>query len=367
MKKLCLIYNTAPHYRDAIFRAIDRELDCDWYFGKTTTDIKEMEVSLLKNVFYYKTRGNLNKLFWQGALIPCLFKKKYKNFFILTQVRSVSFWIFTLLRILFFPNKKVYGWSHGWYGREGRLQKQLDRWRINHSAGQFVYNQRARRLMIEGGINPDKVFVIGNSLDYDTQFALRKQLRSTDIFTNHFGNDNPVIVFIGRLTLVKRLDMIINAVNILKNRRPINVVFIGDGQDKAHLMQLTKDKGLEQQIWFYGASYDEEQNAELIYNATLCVSPGNVGLTAMHTMMFGTPVITNDDFCHQMPEFEAIEAGVTGAFFKTGDTESLAKCISEWISEHPNRESVREACYKEIDERWNPYFQMDQIRKHLKI
>ena len=62
-KKLCLIYNTAPRYREAIFRAIDNEYDCDWYFGKTKSDIKEMDTSLLKNVTYYKTYGNPQKLF----------------------------------------------------------------------------------------------------------------------------------------------------------------------------------------------------------------------------------------------------------------------------------------------------------------
>ena len=39
-KKLCLIYNTAPRYREAIYQAIDNEYDSDWYFGKTKTDIK---------------------------------------------------------------------------------------------------------------------------------------------------------------------------------------------------------------------------------------------------------------------------------------------------------------------------------------
>lgn len=78
-KKLCLIYNTAPHYREAIFRAIDEEYDCDWYFGETKTDIKEMNVSLLKNVRYYSSLGNPAKLYWQGALIPNLVKRKYNN------------------------------------------------------------------------------------------------------------------------------------------------------------------------------------------------------------------------------------------------------------------------------------------------
>lgn len=57
-------------------------------------------------------------------------------------------------------------------------------------------------------------------------------------------------------------------------------------------------------------------NAELIYNADLCVAPGNIGLTAMHAMMFGCPCISHNDFSWQMPEFEAIVPYKTGNFLK---------------------------------------------------
>ena len=53
-----MIYNTAPRYREAIFRAIDAEYDCDLYFGHTKSDIKVMDTSQLKNVAYYHTIGN---------------------------------------------------------------------------------------------------------------------------------------------------------------------------------------------------------------------------------------------------------------------------------------------------------------------
>ena len=53
---------------------------------------------------------------------------------------------------------------------------------------------------------------------------------------------------------------------------------------------------LQDQIWFYGACYDESKLGELIFNADLCVSPGNVGLTAVHSMGYGTPVITHNNF-----------------------------------------------------------------------
>lgn len=41
---------------------------------------------------------------------------------------------------------------------------------------------------------------------------------------------------------------------------------------------------VDKNVWFYGSCYDEQTNAELIYNADMCVAPGNVGLTAIHAM-----------------------------------------------------------------------------------
>ena len=52
--------------------------------------------------------------------------------------------------------------------------------------------------------------------------------------------------------------------------------------------------------------YNEEANAELLYNASVCVCPAEVGLTAIHSLLFGTPVVSNDNFDEQMPEFESI-------------------------------------------------------------
>lgn len=368
MSKLCLIYNTAPRYREAIFTALDREYDCDWYFGETKSDIKEMDISKLRFVKYYKSFGNPSKLYWQGALIPCLFNRNYQNYFILTETRSLSLWVFILLKSIFFPKKKVYGWSHGWYGRESKLQKFFDRLRLKAMNGQFVYNNRSKELMTSNGLPKNKIHVIYNSLDYATQIELRNKIGNSDIFRNHFNNNYPTLIFIGRLTVVKKLSMLLESMTILKEQGfPLNLCLVGDGTEKEHLQKQAENLDLEPNIWFYGACYDETKNAELVYNADLCVAPGNIGLTAMHTLMFGTPAISHSNFLKQMPEFEAIKPGVTGDFFEYEDIYSLADTIKNWLTKHPDRESVRQACYEEIDSRWNPENQISVIKKYIKV
>lgn len=127
---------------------------------------------------------------------------------------------------------------------------------------------------------------------------------------------------------------------------------IGPEQDR--LRSIANKLNLK--VWFYGESYKEEELSNLIFNAELCVSPGNVGLTAMHSMAYGTPVITHDNFPNQMPEFEAIIPDKTGKFYKDGSIDSLAHTISEWHKAHRmERDKVRRYCQEEIDRNWTQY------------
>lgn len=368
-KKLCVIYNTAPRYREDIFRAIDKEYDCDWYFAPTKTDIKEMDTSFLKRVTYYKTCGNINQLYWKQGILGLLFKKEYQNFFMLAESRSLTDYFFLWVASRFFPKKKVYIWTHGWYGKESQQEAKLKLWMFRHVSGIFLYGNYAKKMLLQQGVAEKKLFVIHNSLYYDQQIALRKSICSSDIYTSYFGNNNPVIIFIGRLTEIKRLDILVKAVVVLKERGELyNIVFVGDGVMCRELDRLTQEMVLKDSTWLYGACYNERINAELIYNADLCVAPGNVGLTAMHAMVFGCPVISHNDFKWQMPEFEAIKSGITGDFFKRDNVQSLAESISCWFAKKAyDREDVRKACFNEIDTQWNPYFQMEVIKKNLKI
>ena len=210
----------------------------------------------------------------------------------------------------------------------------------------------------------EKLHVFYNSLAYDEEMEVRKTLTASAFYQDHFGNDLPNLVFIGRLTAVKKLDMILQAMSLLRDRgMRVNMTYVGDGPKKAELEALAEQLGLQENVWFYGPCYEEKQIAQIIYNADLCVSPGDVGLTAMHAMTFGTPVVSHNNFCHQMPEFEAIEEGKTGSFFAENDIESMASCIEAWLSNGLPREQVRQNCYEVIDNRFNPHLQVEMIRK----
>lgn len=366
-KQLCCIFTSAPHYRTAIYQLIDKSYDCHWFFNDKKNDIKRLDYSLLKGtVSVQKLKKLPFGLTYQKGMISLLFKP-YNDYFIMLYSNCLSTWLFLFFAKLF-PNKKVYGWTHGWYGKESRYETFIKKLVFKRADEIFTYGDYARNLMIKEGFRPEKLHTLHNSLNYDAQIEMRNSNLASNIYEVHFGNRNPVLVFIGRLTPIKKLDMIIDALSKLNNRGELyNLVYIGDGPEKLKLEEMSSRLGVSEQVWFYGACYDERTNAELIYNADLCVAPGNVGLTAMHAMVFGTPVMSHNNLPYQMPEFEAIKPMKTGSFFEYGDINSLVDEISNWFVLYKNkRNEIRKNCYDEIDTQWNPYFQIGIINNVIK-
>lgn len=364
---LCQIYNSAAHYREEIFLAMDRTFDCDYVFGASLGDIRQMDTSKFRGYVTKVKNKRWHGFYWQLG-VQRLLNEDYDTFLILGDTRCISTWLFCIRARLFCRNKRIFFWTHGWYGKETRLEKMLKkRFFCLPNGGIFLYGNYARELMIKEGFNPDKLFVIHNSLAYEKQLELRRILKRENVYGEHFGNNSPNLFFVGRLTKVKKLDLAIKALAKCKDKgQCFNLTFIGDGEAKLELEEMTKELGLTDRVWYYGACYDEAELGRMIYNADLCVSPGNVGLTAMHSMVFGTPVITHNDFPHQMPEFEAIHEGVTGSFYEYGNVDSLANSIIKWFANHQGqREEVRQTCYHEIDTQWTPQFQLKVLKEHL--
>ena len=188
-----------------------------------------------------------------------------------------------------------------WEGFEGRIWKEevnvRDFIQKNYTpydslAGFFIYGEKGKERMVSLGFPAEKIHVIYNSLcARDEVPALRSSLKS-DIYIKHFGNADPVLFFSGRLTSVKRIDMLLTAVIRLNAEGcHCNAVLVGDGAERQKLETMVSRAGLGDRVWFYGKCYDESHLAGLIYNADLCVSPGNSGLVAVHSMMYRLIVV----------------------------------------------------------------------------
>ncbi len=119
--KLCLIYNFAQHYRRDIFKLISESFDCDFVFGDSMDDVKKMDYACLRGNVIETHTLRFFGWYWQSGVVGLLFKD-YDHFLLLGESRALSTWIFCILARLLKPKKKINFWSHGWYGKETRLE-----------------------------------------------------------------------------------------------------------------------------------------------------------------------------------------------------------------------------------------------------
>lgn len=380
MKTLAIVYHYFAHYREPVLKELCRNLS-DRYQIRLIADNKA-EIPSLKTLDLKRISTSdmlvkrveniwLGPFLWQRGLLRFIVRGNADAIIFLGQFNFLSTWVGILLARLL--GKKTYFWSHGVYGNEGRLKRwvRVSFYRLAH--GMFLYGDYSKELLVSYGMSPKNLHVIYNSLDYRLQRRLRDEKTEAlvgSIRTNLFGQEaekRPYLLFVGRLTEVKRLDLLVRAVAELNEAgRDVNCLFIGEGSELGNLRSLTASLCIEDRVRFYGACHDEVELSDLIYAGDVCVAPGNVGLTAMHALSYGTPVVTHDDRCWQMPEFEAITPGVTGEFFERNNLSALVNRIEEvldWCQY--DRKGVRLKCFKVIDQNYNPENQARLIKEVL--
>jgi glycosyltransferase involved in cell wall biosynthesis len=181
-----------------------------------------------------------------------------------------------------------------------------------------------------------------------------------------FGNaEIPIVIATARLTPNKRFDLLVRALGVVRRRGgQVNLLIVGDGPERQLLEALAQEEGVR--AIFTGACYEEHRLAEFFASATVTVSPGEIGLTCMHSLGYGVPVITHNDADHQMPEWEAVLPGVTGDTFEKNNLEDLADKIEQWTRTPIVPMSVRTACLSRVAQHYHPRAQAQIIELALR-
>lgn len=85
-------------------------------------------------------------------------------------------------------------------------------------------------------------------------------------------SDAPVFVFVGRITLLKNVLFLVDALSELKDKN-FRMVFVGDGKDMPALRKHVTQAGLDENIIFLGKVDDRETIRELFCRAKLFLFP----------------------------------------------------------------------------------------------
>lgn len=373
--KVFLFTNIPPHYRRSLWLELlkNNKQETHFFYGENLAlginpiDFSAVEFLTYKNQLHQLKNIWINGkiLIWQKGVISKCLKSKFDFGVFLGDMYCFSTWIGAI--ICQFRGIRVIFWGHGIYGNESKLKLFFRKTFYRLADQHLLYERRAKSIMHSHGFKPNNLYVVFNSLDYDTHKALRykfENLNKSEVFPFFSNSLLPVIVFVGRLTAVKKLNLLLDAVKMINSESVrVNLLFIGEGPVKESLEFDGKVGLVNRWLHFLGACYNEETIGKFLSTSDLCISPGNVGLTAIHSLSLGTPVVTHNNFSNQMPEAEAIIDGYNGFFFKENDLEDLKEKILIWFNSRSNRNLLKDRCYEIIDKYYNPYYQINVFHK----
>jgi len=369
-KRIAFFNPIFAHYRSALLRELRSSEACEYFlFGDLRDRYGNVPACDLRSDPHFRLTRYvrfLRVLAWQkGSLGPALWGD-FDAYIMEGDAYYLSSWlgaIFAKLR-----RRRVVFWGHGWTRADRGLKHVLRSLFYRLADGLLLYGDRARSIGIQSGFAADRLYVMYNSLDFEHQKKCAADVSVVEIAAlRHalFGpQQTPVVVASARLIEKKRFDLLIQALGIINRRgRRVDLLLIGDGPARSSLQSLSGSERVN--VAFVGACYDEPGLARYFACACVTVSPGEVGLTCMHSMGYGVPVITHSDPDRQGPEFEAIVPGLTGDLFEPGDVEDLAQKLDRWTQSALVPESVRNACLSRIESRYHARFQARAIELAL--
>jgi glycosyltransferase involved in cell wall biosynthesis len=372
-QKVAVVYQCFAHYRAAVLEALAEvdDLDVEFYADTKNVEAKGVppwEPSPGLHRFHKTLTHKLPFGFmWQEKIICLAFRRDLDTVIFLGSSYYLATWVSAALCRIF--GKRVLFWTIGWRRLDGPL-KSLFRTRFYRLAhGLLLYGYFAKSEAIRRGFRPESLHVIFNSLDYEQQVELRqevtaehRQAQRRQMFPATYSQ--PILICTSRLVRKRQLDDLLRVVGKLREAGHLfNVLLVGDGEERVKLETMARELNLV--VHFYGACYDEKVVAKLIMASDVTVAPGMVGLTAMQSLAYGTPVITHDNPYAQAPEFESILPGVNGGLFKHDDLDSLADVIQQW-TRAPKTPEVERSCYRMIERFYNPAVQAHLIRTAIR-
>jgi glycosyltransferase involved in cell wall biosynthesis len=145
-----------------------------------------------------------------------------------------------------------------------------------------------------------------------------------------FDKREPYVVYLGRLSPEKGVEILLDAVTGLPDLR---VKIAGDGPQTGVLQTIARQQGL-QQVEFLGRVAGEEKWG-LLRHATAVVVPSvcyeAFPFVVLESLAAGTPVVASN--LGSLPY--VVEDGKSGLLFRAGDSQDLREKLA-WLVQHPS-------------------------------
>ncbi|MEW5921856.1 MAG: N-acetyl-alpha-D-glucosaminyl L-malate synthase BshA [Bacillota bacterium] len=177
------------------------------------------------------------------------------------------------------------------------------------------------------GLGEEKISVIYNFIDTE---RYRRNV-DTGLQRELAPRGERIIMHISNFRPVKRVPDLIRAFALLvKEKKDVNLVLVGEGVEKQKVMEMVKQMGVSARVRFLGTHVNP---APLLSCADLLVLPSakeSFGLVALEAMACAVPVIAANT--GGLPE--VVADGQTGLLFPVNDCNALAAAMRRLLDDH---------------------------------
>jgi glycosyltransferase involved in cell wall biosynthesis len=149
----------------------------------------------------------------------------------------------------------------------------------------------------------------------------------------------PVVLGVGRLTAQKDFPTLLRAFAIVRRHRPVRLVILGEGEDRAKLEALVRELQLEDSVSLPG--FVQNPFKYMRRAAVFALSSIYEGLPTViaESLATGTPVVSTD--CKSGPD-EILRGGRDGPLVPVGNVQALAEAIDATLATPPDSRALQE-------------------------
>lgn len=355
--KVGIIQKTIPHYRIDFFDELCRQMpDLCIYHSTSLSSDGLVDTTRFSFPNKYLKIIETKYFIYQRLLIEFI-KRKY-DYIVLGLELKISSNILLWFMCIFMRTKIIW-WTHGFnvHLRERNMWYSIDRliktvfMKFSHKI--LLYTDYNFDELIKKGIPATKIIILNNALNEE---AYKKSLLNvTDIDLRKVENETKkskhTITFIGRLKKNKNLKMFIDIADNLRTKfYDLRAFVIGSGPERANLESYVKQKRLQDCVFFQGTINDPTALSPYLASTDFIVDTGAVGLSIVHSFIYGIPFVTLGDAAHS-PEIVYLTSDFNG--YIAHDISELCEWISDTFKNCDKMNRLRQNCLLTISDKVN--------------
>ncbi len=326
MRRLSFIQPILTKYREPFFKELTGFFDLRVYAGKPSisfgdfskSDFIELEWKGF-SVFYYCKYSVCRR---------CLLESDDIVHF--ADFKCLSLWY--LLIMSFVENKGFWLHGQGGYKKQGLLSDFIYTLALFFSKGYISYNEFSADFLKKKTPNflHKKISIVNNTL----------YMTPVDKVEDNYSLD---LLYIGRIRENSGIEFLLKAAK--EANVVVNVIGDSDG-DYLKVLQTSYDNG-----FFFGSIFDREEQLAIAKKCMAGVYGGDAGLSVVHYMAFGLPVIVHGSTKdHMGPEPFYVEDHINGLLFERNNLSSLVEKIEVLKRDKVLRSSLANASLKKFQE-----------------